>query len=239
MSSLDATIRGDDVVVFSSSWCPYCKRAVSSLKAAGYTPKVLDVDSMPGSVRGQLRSKVGGKSSVPQVFVKGRHIGGCNDGGLGGVLPSLKNGTIQRLMAGAGAGAGKKRKHSNAAAGAAASGQGSAQPGAASADTGSPKKKKKKKKKNTNADAGAQQPPAPTPQTPALPAAQSGGGADPSQAKKKKKKKKKQQTGAVPGTDAAAANPPAAKAKAKEASEIDDIFGTAAVVSAPSACPLP
>ena len=39
-----------------------------------------------------------GKTSVPQVFVKGQFIGGCNDGGLGGTVPLLKSGKLQEML---------------------------------------------------------------------------------------------------------------------------------------------
>ena len=95
---LQTAINSADVVVFSASWCGYCRRALAALKEAGLRPKVLDIDTIPSSLRSSLRETVG-KTSVPQIFVKGSHIGGCNDGGMGGVLPSLRNGTVQRLMA--------------------------------------------------------------------------------------------------------------------------------------------
>ena len=41
---------------------------------------------------------VTGKTSVPQVFVKGQFIGGCNDGGLGGTVPLLKSGKLQEML---------------------------------------------------------------------------------------------------------------------------------------------
>lgn len=50
-----------------------------------------------GATRSALAAKTG-QTSVPQVFVKGQFIGGCNDGGMGGTLPLLANGTIKQLM---------------------------------------------------------------------------------------------------------------------------------------------
>jgi hypothetical protein len=38
-----------------------------------------------------------------QVFVGGTFIGGCNDGGIGGVLPLHKSGKLEELLIGAGA----------------------------------------------------------------------------------------------------------------------------------------
>ena len=91
--SVDAVINSNDMVVFSSSSCPFCQRALAALKEAGYSPLV--VESFD---RGALASKCGGSTSVPKVFVKQNFIGGCNDGGMGGTLPLLKNGKIKELM---------------------------------------------------------------------------------------------------------------------------------------------
>ncbi|CAE7596193.1 HERC1 [Symbiodinium natans] len=77
------------MVVFSSSSCPFCQKALAALRDAGYSPKVVeDFD------RSALGAKCG-STSVPKVFVKQNFIGGCNDGGMGGTLPLLKNGKIK------------------------------------------------------------------------------------------------------------------------------------------------
>lgn len=93
MASIDEVINSNDMVVFSSSSCPFCQKALAALKDAGYAPTVVeDFD------RSQLAGKCGGSTSVPKVFVKQNFIGGCNDGGMGGTLPLLKNGKIKELM---------------------------------------------------------------------------------------------------------------------------------------------
>lgn len=85
----------NDIVVFASSGCPFCTEAIDSLKAAGYSPVVVEV----GSAQKRVLADKFGSRSVPKVFVKGQFVGGCNDGGMGGVLPLLKNGKIAGLMA--------------------------------------------------------------------------------------------------------------------------------------------
>mmetsp|Transcript_56347 Transcript_56347/g.127166 ORF Transcript_56347/g.127166 Transcript_56347/m.127166 type:complete len:97 (-) Transcript_56347:138-428(-) len=94
MASLDETISAHDMVVFSSSTCPFCVKAIGALKDAGFEPTVVDAD---GGMRKALADKCG-STSVPKVFVKGNFIGGCNDGGIGGTLPLLANGKIKELM---------------------------------------------------------------------------------------------------------------------------------------------
>ena len=47
-----------------------------------------------------MTSMTAGKRSVPQGFVMGQHIGGCNDGPEGwmGVMPNLQSGAIAKAL---------------------------------------------------------------------------------------------------------------------------------------------
>jgi len=65
------------VEIYSSAFCPYCIRARRLLKAKNADYVLYDVD---GDYR--LRREMMERShahSVPQVFVGGRHIGGCDE----------------------------------------------------------------------------------------------------------------------------------------------------------------
>ena len=42
-------------------------------------------------------------ATVPQVFIGGEYVGGCNDGGLGGVVPLSKSGKLSEMLIKAGA----------------------------------------------------------------------------------------------------------------------------------------
>ena len=92
--SVSDIIKANAVVVFSSSWCPYCRKAIAGLESAGISHRVIEVD---GTLKSQLAALTG-KTSVPQVFVKGTFIGGCNDDGLGGTLPLLRSGKLQAML---------------------------------------------------------------------------------------------------------------------------------------------
>mmetsp|Transcript_5677 Transcript_5677/g.10162 ORF Transcript_5677/g.10162 Transcript_5677/m.10162 type:complete len:164 (-) Transcript_5677:185-676(-) len=95
-SSVDEYIAENDVVVFMTPTCPFCQMAVQALTEAGYPPVTVEV--APGSeLRSELQEKTN-SSSVPKVWVKGNFVGGCNDGGMGGVKPLLRSGKIQELM---------------------------------------------------------------------------------------------------------------------------------------------
>eukprot|EP00434_Breviolum_minutum_P000448 symbB.v1.2.000383.t1/scaffold17.1/size449391/20 len=95
-ASVDEMIAEHDVIAFISPTCPFCKEAVAALKDAGYEPFVVEAGTY-SEIRSELTEKTN-SSSVPKVWVKGNFIGGCNDGGMGGVLPLLKSGKIKELM---------------------------------------------------------------------------------------------------------------------------------------------
>jgi len=65
-----------DVSVFSREGCPYCARAKGLLDDAGirFEELVLNRDFSESTIRA-----VSGRSSVPQVFINGDHIGGAED----------------------------------------------------------------------------------------------------------------------------------------------------------------
>ncbi|CAG7871450.1 unnamed protein product, partial [Brassica rapa] len=67
------------VVVFSKTHCGYCQRVKQLLTQLGATFKVLELDEM--SDGGEIQSALSewtGQSTVPNVFIKGKHIGGCD-----------------------------------------------------------------------------------------------------------------------------------------------------------------
>ena len=67
-----------DIIVYSSRFCPYCHRAKALLKKKGATFQEIDVDGRP-DVREAMRNKAGGRHTVPQIFIGGDHVGGCDD----------------------------------------------------------------------------------------------------------------------------------------------------------------
>ena len=69
-------VKSADIVVFQDPGCPYCIEAVKVLKGNGQSPKVIDVSYDDRQIlRGITKS-----GTVPQIFIKGKYVGGCNDG---------------------------------------------------------------------------------------------------------------------------------------------------------------
>jgi len=65
------------VVMYTTSWCPYCERARKLLGAKGVTIQEIDVESAPEK-RAEMRSR-SGRTSVPQIFIGDHHVGGSDD----------------------------------------------------------------------------------------------------------------------------------------------------------------
>ena len=66
------------VEIYTSEWCPYCYRAKHLLQKKGVTFEEIVVDGDP-ELRMKMAERAGGRSTVPQIFIDGRPIGGCDD----------------------------------------------------------------------------------------------------------------------------------------------------------------
>jgi glutaredoxin 3 len=79
----DTTISTVKVVVFSKTFCPYCRKAKSILAQYPIDPKrmeVLELEKRPDCQEIQAYMKtLTGASSVPRVFINGQCIGGGDD----------------------------------------------------------------------------------------------------------------------------------------------------------------
>lgn len=66
------------VEIYSKSTCPYCIRAARLLEAKGVAYDVYVID-YGGPKRQEMVQRSGGRTTVPQIFIAGRHVGGCDD----------------------------------------------------------------------------------------------------------------------------------------------------------------
>lgn len=66
------------VEIYTTPTCPYCHAAKRLLakKGAGYTE--IDVSRDP-ALRDAMMQRAGGRRTVPQIFIGGRHVGGSDD----------------------------------------------------------------------------------------------------------------------------------------------------------------
>ncbi|KAB1209147.1 Glutaredoxin [Morella rubra] len=72
-------VSSNPVVVFSKTHCPYCRTVKQLLTQLGANFKTieLDTESDGGEIQAALAAWTGQKT-VPNVFIGGNHIGGCD-----------------------------------------------------------------------------------------------------------------------------------------------------------------
>ncbi len=66
------------VEIYTKFLCPYCSRAKSLLQSKGVEFTEYDI-SMGGPKREEMLSRANGRTTVPQIFIDDRHIGGSDD----------------------------------------------------------------------------------------------------------------------------------------------------------------
>ncbi|KAJ4014068.1 Glutaredoxin [Fusarium irregulare] len=80
-------IDNNSVVVFSKSYCPYCKQTKNTLDELNTEYELLELDQVSdGSALQDALEKISGQRTVPNVYIKQQHIGGNSD------VQSLKSG---------------------------------------------------------------------------------------------------------------------------------------------------
>jgi glutaredoxin 3 len=66
------------VRIYTTPICPYCVRAKSLLKKKGAQYEEVDV-FMDHDARAEMEAQSNGRRTVPQIFIDGTHVGGCDD----------------------------------------------------------------------------------------------------------------------------------------------------------------
>ncbi|KAF0643935.1 hypothetical protein FPSE5266_00521 [Fusarium pseudograminearum] len=80
-------IDNNSVVVFSKSYCPYCKQTKKTLDDLNTEYELLELDEVSdGSALQDALEKISGQRTVPNVYIQQQHIGGNSD------LQSLNSG---------------------------------------------------------------------------------------------------------------------------------------------------
>ena len=66
------------VEIYTKFTCPYCFRAKSLLSKKGVDFDETEV-AMGGEPKAEMIRRAGGRTTVPQIFIDGQHIGGSDD----------------------------------------------------------------------------------------------------------------------------------------------------------------
>lgn len=82
-----------DVVMYTTAICPYCVAAKNFLKSKGVSCREVRVD-LDMAARMEMRERTK-RTSVPQIFINGTHVGGFDDlvalDRAGGLAPLLES----------------------------------------------------------------------------------------------------------------------------------------------------
>ena len=82
------------VTIYTSALCPYCWRAVKLLKTKNINFEEVNV-GMNAKLRKEMIQRSGGATSVPQIFIREQHIGGCDE-----MMALERAGKLDAMLAG-------------------------------------------------------------------------------------------------------------------------------------------
>ncbi|KAK9367350.1 thioredoxin-like protein [Lipomyces kononenkoae] len=87
-------VSGNPVIVFSKSWCPYCRQAKQTLDNEEVEHTDLELDQIDiGDAIQKAIYELTSQRTVPAIFIGGKFIGGNSD------LQTLKrNGQLKELL---------------------------------------------------------------------------------------------------------------------------------------------
>ncbi len=66
------------IEIYTTPTCPYCIAAKKLLTQKGAAFEEISVAGDPAG-RKAMSERANGRTTVPQIFIDGRHIGGCDD----------------------------------------------------------------------------------------------------------------------------------------------------------------
>lgn len=66
------------VIIYTRQFCGYCSAAKALLEAKGVDYVEHDATGKP-DLRAEMVDKAHGRNTFPQIFIDGRHVGGCDE----------------------------------------------------------------------------------------------------------------------------------------------------------------
>ncbi|KAJ3107451.1 thioredoxin reductase [Phlyctochytrium planicorne] len=73
-------IADNHVMVFSKSYCPYCRKAKALLDSLNVKYTAVELDTMnEGNDLQNALAQLSGQRTVPNIYIEGQHVGGCDD----------------------------------------------------------------------------------------------------------------------------------------------------------------
>lgn len=67
-----------NVEIYTKTGCPYCARAKALLDGKDVSYRETEISANPAA-REEMLGRANGRTTVPQIFIDGRHVGGSDD----------------------------------------------------------------------------------------------------------------------------------------------------------------
>ena len=80
------------IEIYTTMFCPFCIQAKQLLASKQVFYEETDVTARL-SLRKAMTERAGGRTSVPQIFIDGQHIGGCDE-----LMALDQSGKLDRLL---------------------------------------------------------------------------------------------------------------------------------------------
>lgn len=83
-----------EIEIYTQDWCGYCARAKQLLDRKGAAYR--EIEAPHGTPeRAEATKRSGGRTTMPQIFIGGTHIGGCDD-----LVALDRSGKLDAMLAG-------------------------------------------------------------------------------------------------------------------------------------------
>lgn len=80
-----------DVLMYSTAWCGFCSRAKRLLTGKGVEFVTIDLDAEPARRAEMIQRS--GQRTVPQIWINGEHVGGCDE-----LYALERNGCLDKIL---------------------------------------------------------------------------------------------------------------------------------------------
>ncbi len=81
------------IEVYTQSFCPFCSRVVALLTKKNVPFQ--EIDAPHGSAERAQATQRSGRTTMPQIFIGGAHVGGCDD-----LMALERSGRLDAMLAG-------------------------------------------------------------------------------------------------------------------------------------------
>ena len=81
------------VKIYTTNYCPYSRKAKALLDKLGVNYQEIDITDNEPEMRIKLGELTGGVQSVPQIFINGKLLGGCDS-----LYEAYDSGELEKIL---------------------------------------------------------------------------------------------------------------------------------------------